>query len=160
MEQEREIYLLFKGSLFLKGAISFFEIVFGTVALFIPVSAITTFAGFITQDEINEDPGNFLANHILSAAHLITTLGTVYIGLYLISRGLLKLGLIIALFKNKLWAYPWSLAVLGTFMIFQIYEIIKAHSLAVIIITLFDCVVMYSIWKEWHIVKDHLTTTR
>lgn len=152
-KEEKEIYLLFKGSLLLKGSISLLELVSGIAAFFIPISLLSSFAGLITQSEITEDPNSFFANHILSGAHTLTTLGTAYIGIYLISRGALKLGLIVALLKNKLWAYPWSLAVLGLFVMFQLYEIAKSQSLALIAVTLFDFIVMYFIWKEYTIVR-------
>ncbi|BCG83133.1 hypothetical protein MesoLj113b_66750 [Mesorhizobium sp. 113-3-3] len=34
---------------------------------------------------------------------------------YLLSHGIVKLALVVALLKNKLWAYPSSLIVLGLF---------------------------------------------
>jgi uncharacterized membrane protein len=84
------------------------------------------------------------------------TTGTVtFVALYLISRGLIKAFLIGALLKNKLWAYPWSLVVLALFVVYQLYQILTAHSLIVIAITLFDLVVMYFIYREWRIVKEH-----
>ena len=89
----------------------------------------------------------------MSSAETITTIGTLYIGLYLVNRGGVKLGLIVSLFKNKLWAYPWSLAALGCFVVYQLYEIVKTLSLAIIAVTLFDFAVMYFIWKEYLIVK-------
>jgi uncharacterized membrane protein len=153
MQNEKEVYFLFKGSVLLKGAISLFEIVAGLVMLLIPVRYIPLIAEFITKNEITEDPQSFLANHIVGSAHAIAAIGTLYIGLYLISRGAIKLGLIVALLKNKLWAYPWSLAVLSFFVIYQLYEITKTHSLALIGVTLFDFIVMYFIWEEYTIVK-------
>lgn len=154
MQEEKEVYLWFKGSVLLKGAISLCEIIVGIVALCIPVHYIISFAEFITRSEIIEDPNSFLANHIVSGADTIAAIGTLYIGLYLISRGGIKLGLIVALLKNKLWAYPWSLGVLGCFVAYQLYEIPKTHSLALIAVTIFDFVVMYFIWKEYTIVKS------
>jgi uncharacterized membrane protein len=153
MQEEKEVYLWFKTSVLIKGAISLFEIIVGLIVLFIPVHYFTSLAEFITRSEIIEDPNSFFANHIMSSAETITTIGTLYIGLYLISRGGIKLGLIVALLKNKLWAYPWSLGALGCFVAYQLYEIVKTHSLAIIAVTLFDFVVMYFIWEEYLIVK-------
>ena len=152
-QEEKEVYQWFKGSVLIKGAISLCEVIVGIVALCIPVHYIVSFAEFVTKGEIIEDPNSFFANHILAGADAITAIGTLYIGLYLISRGGIKLGLIVALLKNKLWAYPWSLALLSFFVIYQMYEIVKTHSLLIIAVTLFDGVVMYFIWKEYTIVK-------
>ncbi len=148
MKKDQEIYLLFKWSIILKGIISFAEILAGVVALFIPASFFTSFADTLTKGELTEEPTSFIANHILSGAQSLTTIGGVFIAFYLISRGAIKLGLVIALLKNKLWAYPWSLFVLSCFVTYQLYEIVKTHSLAVITITVFDVIVMYLIGRE------------
>jgi uncharacterized membrane protein len=148
--------LLFKWSILLKGASSLAEILLGVVVLFIPASFFTSFADILTRGELAEEPTSFIANHFLTGAHSLTAMGGIFISLYLISRGAIKLGLIIALLKNKLWAYPCSLAVLALFVMYQLYEITKTHSLAIIAITIFDCIVMYFIWKEYTIVKKRL----
>ncbi len=44
----------------------------------------------------------------------------------------------------------------GLFVIYQMYEISKTQSLALIAITIFDFSVMYFIWKEYGIVKGKL----
>lgn len=153
MVNNKEIYQLFKVSILIKGAISLAEIIVGIVVLFIPASYFNTLAEMLTRGEIIEDPGNFFANHILSGGHALTAIGGIFIAIYLISRGAIKLGLIIALLKNKHWAYPWSLAVLGLFVVFQLYELVKTHSLGIIAVTMFDLIVMYFIWREYKIVK-------
>jgi len=150
MQNEKEIYHLFTASILLKGAISLAEIVAGIVVLFIPLHIFTSFAEFLTQHYNSQ---GFLLNHILTAIHMITTISGIYIAMFLISRGAIKLGLIFALLKNKLWAYPWSLGVLGLFVVYQTYEVLRLHSLGITAITIFDLIVMYFIWKEYQIVK-------
>ncbi len=140
----------------LKGVISLFEILVGVVVLFIPASFFTSFAEILTRGELIEEPGDFIANHFLSGAQSLTAIGGVFIAFYLISRGAIKLGLVIALLKNKLWAYPWSLFVLSCFVTYQLYEMTKTHSLAVITITVFDVIVMYLIGREYTIVKKRV----
>ncbi len=63
--------------------------------------------------------------------------------------------LVLALLRSQLWAYPASLVVLGLFILYQIHEIVKAHSVVVIAVTLFDLIVVWLIWREWQIVKEH-----
>jgi uncharacterized membrane protein len=60
---------------------------------------------------------------------------------------------VIALLKNKLWAYPWSLVVLGSFILYQIYRFTFTHSLALIVLTVFDLAVIWLIWREYQIVR-------
>lgn len=69
--------------------------------------------------------------------------------LYLITRGGIKIGLIAALLKHKLWAYPLSIAVIVAFMAYQVRDVYLTHSLFMIALTIFDCVVVWLIWQEY-----------
>lgn len=151
---EHTVYELFKWSLLLKGTISVGEVFVGTVLLLIPSAYIISLVqGF----------GTWLSGHADSALSLklVTELSAfgaasaLFVAFYLLSRGLIKCGLIWALLKNILWAYPASLVVLGLFLFYQAYEIFVRGSVFVIAISTFDIVVMYLIWREWNIVKRH-----
>lgn len=156
IKEEKEIYQLFRLSLFLKGAASFLEILGGILVFVIPPAFITNIVITLTRPELAEEPGDFIATHLVTLAQQFAVSSTVFIALYLLSRGIIKLGLILALFKNKLWAYPISLVVLGLFVLYQIYQIFTSHSLLIVGLTIFDLVVMYFIWREYRIVKEHL----
>ncbi len=159
-KQEKEIYLFFRLSVLIKGAISLLEIVAGVLVLFISPTFVTNLVVTLTQDDLAQDPNDFIATHLLHLAQQFTLTGTTFISFYLLSRGLIKFGLVFALLKNKLWAYPSSLAVLGLFIIYQVYQIITTHSLVITALTVFDLVVMYFIWKEWRVVEGHRHATR
>ena len=154
-QEEKQIYQLFKLSILIKGVTSLFEIISGIVVFFIPVSDIERLASYIASKFSDGIVGSFVANQITSNAEGLVTLGTIFIGAYLVFRGGIKLGLIIALLKNKLWAYPWSLFIIGLFVVFQVFELIKTLHFGIIIVTTFDLIVMYLIWREWGIVKRH-----
>jgi uncharacterized membrane protein len=154
--QEKRVTRYFRISVILKGAISLAEIAAGALVFFVPVSFFTGALMRFAQGELIEEPGDFIATHLATLAqHLSVESGT-FIALYLLSRGLIKLVLIAALLKNQLWAYPSSLAVLGLFVAYQAYQIAMAHSLFVVALTVFDLVVMWFIWKEYHIVRLHI----
>ncbi len=159
VQSEKNVYELFKISVIIKGLISFAEIVAGSISFFIPPSFITTTALFITQHAFPTNPNNPLAVYFLSEANHFSSGTAAFVGLYLLSRGLIKLVLIIALLRNQLWAYPVSLVVLALFVLYQVYQIITTHSPIVVAITLFDLVVMYFIWREYQIVKMHAAHT-
>jgi uncharacterized membrane protein len=152
--QEREIDRLFFIGVLLKGVVSLAEVIGGILALTIPTFLLGTVIS-MSQTELMEEPGDFIATHSLQLAQQFTVGTATVIGIYLLSRGLIKLGLVVALLKNQLWAYPASLVVLGLFIVYQIYEIIIGHSILITGITLFDFVVIYLIWKEYVIVRKH-----
>lgn len=153
--QERRLRLYFDISIIGKGIVSAAEIVAGVVAFFIPVSTIADLVGGWARGELGEDPGDFIATQLDHLAHQLAFTSSTFIALYLLSRGLVKFVLIIAMLRNQLWAYPWSLAVIGAFVLYQIYQIVTAYSVAIVLLTLFDFVVMYFIWREYQVLKSH-----
>jgi uncharacterized membrane protein len=152
-KQEKRISLYFKVSVLLKGAISLAEMVAGIALLFIPVSYFLNLLAAYAESELREDSGGFIASHLLSLAQQAATVSGTFIAIYILSRGLIKVVLIWAMLKNKLWAYPASLVVLGLFVLYQIYETIHTGSLAIIALSVFDLIVMYFIWREYQVLK-------
>jgi uncharacterized membrane protein len=155
MQEQQRVYFYFRGSILLKGLISLLEIVVGIFILVSPITFLTSLGNRIESSGLlpNANGSLFITSQITSAVAGVVSAGTVFIGLYLLSRGGIKFLLIIAMLKKVLWAFPLSLVVLGAFMTYQIYELFKTHSLALVLITLFDCVVMFFIWKEWKILQ-------
>jgi uncharacterized membrane protein len=72
-----------------------------------------------------------------------------FASLYLLSHGLVKAVLVICLWMNKLWAYPLTIAVFAAFVIYQIYRFTHTHSVALVILTLFDLLLIFLTWKEY-----------
>jgi uncharacterized membrane protein len=56
----------------------------------------------------------------------------------------------VALWFNKLWAYPVTIFVFGAFMAYQVYRYTHTHSFALMMLTVFDAVVVWLTWQEWH----------
>ena len=151
--KEQSTHQLFAFSITLKGLFSIFEIISGILTYLIPPAVVTNFLLSISDTELAEDKYDFITTRLVDFAHSFSVQTSTFIAFYLLSRGLIKIGLVIALLKNKLWAYPLSLAVLGLFIAYQLYQIYTTHSLLVIGITLFDFVVLYFIWKEYKYVR-------
>ncbi len=158
INRERRVRMFFRAGVVLKGLVSLFEIAGGILIFFVPVSVVTDFIAYIAQGELLDDPNSIIAPHIISFAHQFSYASSAFIGIYLLSRGAIKLVLIIALLRDKLWAYPSALVVLGSFVIFQTYEIVMTRSVPIIVLTVFDLGVMWFIWREYQILKEHRRT--
>jgi uncharacterized membrane protein len=149
--QEKHIRLYFRISIFFKGLISLAEVLAGGILLVLPASYITGWVIALAQDELAEEPGDFIATHSLALAQQFSVTSGVFIALYLLSRGLIKLLLIAALLNNKLWAYPLSLGVLGLFVAYQVYQVLVFSSALVLLLTIFDLIIMWFIWREYQV---------
>lgn len=150
----------FRISLYLKGLHGLVETIGGLLLLVIKPEQINRLAERLTQGELSQEPHDFAATHILSAAHHLTGASLTFAAIYLLSHGVVKLVLIIEVLRDKLWAYPALLAVVGLFIIYQIYlMVVNGPSVALISLTIFDSVVIYLTQKEyrrhrtWHELK-------
>lgn len=126
---------LFEASVFLKALNSLWETIAGIVVLssthsFLPDWLL--FLGFINRhiDQFSVSTRNFM-------------------GLYLLLHGLLNMFLAYNLFKNRLWAYPASMSVIGVFLLYQTYRLAHTHSLFLLLLTVFDIAYLVLTWHEY-----------
>jgi len=68
---------------------------------------------------------------------------------YLISHGVVKIVLVTALLRNKLWAYPWMIAFLLAFIAYQVYRMTFAFSIGLLALTVFDVFVTWLTYLEY-----------
>jgi len=152
---ERRIRRIFEISVLLKGAHALIECIGGLALAFVSTEAIKDLVDALTQDELIEDPNDFVALQLLSLAQNVTVGTQHFYAFYLLSHGLIKVFLVAGLLRNKLWAYPVSLVVLGLFVVYQLYRFSYTHGLGLILLTAFDVVVMGLIWHEFRLARRH-----
>jgi uncharacterized membrane protein len=138
-----EIGIIGKG---LNGAL---EIVGGLLLLFLTPARIHHVLAALTQGELSEDPGDFIATRLLHTANGLTGSAVLFGAAYLLIHGLVKVALVTALLANKLWAYPWTIAVLLLFISYQLYRIALSPTAGLIALTLFDAVIVALTWREY-----------
>jgi len=73
----------------------------------------------------------------------------VFASLYLLSHGLVKVALAVALWMNRLWAYPVAILVFGVFVIYQIYRLERIYSLGLLALTVFDVAIIWLTTAEY-----------
>lgn len=150
---ERRIHQVFVASVVLKGLHALVECASGIALYVVPAPRITYWAAILTQQELAEDPRDFLANQLLGFAQHLSVDATSFYAFYLLSHGLVKVLLVAGLLREKLWAYPLSLAVLAAFIAYQLYRYSFTHSFALIVLTGFDVLVIALVWHEWRYLR-------
>ena len=157
MNNEEKIeHELFDISILLKGMHALTEIVGGVFTFVISSDFILHFVVKITQGELLEDPNDSFTRYLLNLASGISVDTKQFIAFYLISHGIINLVLVIGLFKKKIRAYHASFFVLTVFAFYQMYRYIYHPSLFMIILTIFDLVTIWLIWKEYTRIKNRL----
>jgi uncharacterized membrane protein len=139
----------FEVSITLKGLDGVLELIGGTLLLLLSPAAIDRIVVALTQHELSQDPHDFLAVHALNLAHGLTGTTVLLSALYLQSHGVVKIVLVAALLKNQLWAYPWMIAFLGVFIVYQIYRMTFAPSVGLAALTIFDVFVAWLTYQEY-----------
>ena len=157
---ERRIHQIFEISVLLEGAHALIECIGGLVLAFVSTSAIASLVNALTQEELIEDPNDFVATHLLSLVQNFTASTQHFYAFYLLSHGIIKVFLVIGLLRNKLWAYPVSLVVLGLFVMYQLYRFSYTHGVGLIVLTVFDVIVMGLIWHEYRLVRRAIPDAR
>ena len=132
-----------------KGLNGCLELIGGLLLLFATPDRIHHLAAMITQGELSEDPHDLIATHLLHTANGITGPAVLFGALYLLAHGLVKVTLVVALLLNKLWAYPWMIAVLTVFIGYQLYRIALAPTVGLVALTLFDLAIVALTWREY-----------
>ena len=142
--QEKRIHQVFVVSVLAKGAHALIEIAGGLAFYLFSADAIARWL-----DEI--DRGGWLARHFpFGEQH--------FYAFYLLSHGLLKSVLVFGLLRERLWAYPASIAVFGAFIAYQLYRYSYTHEIALIALSVFDQFVIALAVHEYRLLRKHLPT--
>ena len=139
----------FAVGIILKGLDGVLEVVGGFLLLVVSPATIDQVSKALTQHELSEDPHDFLATHLLHAAGSLTGSSLQFGAAYLLLHGVVKIVLVAALLKDKIWAYPWMLAFLLVFIVYQIYRMTFAFSIGLLGLTIFDVVVVWLTYREY-----------
>ena len=125
------------------------EIVGGILLYLASTSQINRLVLFLTSHELSEDPGDVIANILISwARHL--SVGTKLFGsFYLVSHGTIKVVIVISLWKRRLWAYPAAIVFFAVFILYQVYRYHYSRSRGLVLLTIIDVLIVILTWLEY-----------
>lgn len=156
MTTEREqgaIHDVFLVSVWIKGLIGLAQTAAGIGLLLVNQHALVAWVISITTPELAEDPRDPVATFLRHSA-LQWGAGTQHFAAaYLILHGAIKILLVAALLRRKMWSYPVSLWVLAAFVVYQVYRYALTQSVWLILLTTLDVTVMALIWHEYRLRK-------
>ena len=132
-----------------KGLDGAIELIGGLLLLLVSPGQLYSLAARLTRTELSEDPHDFIATHLLHTAQGLTGSGVTFGAIYLLAHGVVKVVLVIALLRDKLWAYPWMIAVLLAFIAYQLYRIGLSPTVGLVLLTVFDAVIVALTIREY-----------
>ncbi len=119
---------LFAVSVAIKGLDGLLELVSGLALLLITPEQVERIASIFARSVLGTTLPDTVAAWASAGAERLTAGGLALGAVYLLAHGLVKVVLVLALLRNKLWAYPWMIAVLLGFVAFQSYEFASSPS--------------------------------
>lgn len=146
---KKSVHVIFEVSLAIKGAFALAEIVAGLLTSLVTPQFILHLVRVITRTELTEDPRDFVATHLVHAAQDLSVSSQHFTTFYLLSHGIVKLWLIIGLWRRRGGYYPAALLVFGLFILYQMYRYSFTHSLLLLLLTAVDGVVIWLTWTEY-----------
>lgn len=136
--KERDLLWLFDSALILKVIHGVFEVVAAILVLVIPPAFVMKAAEFITAGELAQEPNDFIATTILTAAQTFAVHPHFFIALYLALHGVIKVILIIGIFAGKRIAYPLFMVSLSLFGVYEVYRGFARQELLLYVLAIFD----------------------
>ena len=133
----------------IKGIDGILELIGGVLVLALSPQTISGITKSLTDRTLQENPHNFIATHVLHAGQHLASGHNLFAALFLLSHGLVKVVLVTCLLLNKMWAYPWALAVLVIFLLYQAYTLIVGPSFGMAFLTVLDIVIIFLVYREW-----------
>jgi uncharacterized membrane protein len=140
---------VFEVGIVLKGLDGLLELIGGVLLLLITPADINGIVWALTQHELSEDPRDAIASWLLRTADGLTGPGLLFAAAYLLVHGIVKVVLVVAVLRNKLWAYPWLIAVLLLFIGYQAYRIALTPGAGLIALTIFDIAIVALTVREY-----------
>lgn len=139
----------FKVSLVLKGLDGVLELIGGVLLLLVSPAQLGSLVQILTQHELSEDPHDLIATFLVRMAGTLTVSATLFGAVYLLLHGFVKVVLVWAVLKEKMWAYPWMITFLLAFILYQGYELLVAFSWGMVLLTAFDIFILCLTWYEY-----------
>jgi uncharacterized membrane protein len=147
--QQPVLHYLFELGISIKLLNGILEVIGGIFLFFSTPRSLSKLAATLLTNELLEDPKDLVANTLLHAVQRLSSNAQVFASAYLLVHGLVKVGLVIALWKKKLWAYPLAGVVLVLFTVYQVYLFSHSRSLFQLALTVVDVVILLLLWSEY-----------
>ena len=160
VKHSKLLHTSFEIGLLIKGIDGLLEIIGGFLLLYFNPGRLNKLMHFLTQNELSEDSKDIVANTLLSISSGFPIDAQSFSVFYLMTHGVVKCLIVFLLWRRKLWAYPFSIATLVLFIIYQIYRYILSPSYWLILLTLLDIIMIILTNLEYQRMKFSRTTEK
>jgi uncharacterized membrane protein len=133
----------------LKGIDGLLECIGGVLIWFVTPALLGGIFRTLYGHEIFRVAGEQVGFHLQAASEKFASGSKIFPSLFLVSHGITKILLVIAIWMNRLWAYPLMILVFSMFAVYQVYRLTHTHSLVLAIVTAVDIAIIILTWREY-----------
>lgn len=151
------IHKSFEIGILLKGIDGILEIIGAVLLKFLNPARLNKLVVLLTQHELSKSHKDNILNFMIKFSSNFSISTQDFGVFYLISHGIVKLILVILLWKKKIWAYPLTIVSLILFIIYQAYRYTISHSIFLIVLTIFYIIIILLTYMEYKRMKDNIT---
>jgi uncharacterized membrane protein len=145
----KTVHILFLIGVLAKAVDGVLEILGGLFLLFIGPEHLHRWLAALTQHELSEAPNDLVARLLLGVQAQLTERTRIFATVYLIVHGLIKIGLVVAMLRRKLWAFPTAIVIFVLFIIYQVYRYTITGAYWLLVLSAIDLIVIVLIWLEY-----------
>lgn len=154
---DRLAHETFEGAILLKGGFAVLEASAGLLLWLVGPTPILHLIARINAVRLG-DHTDWLVTTLLHAAQSFSVQAEQFFAIYLFAHGMVKLTLVLGLFRRKPWAYPTSIVVMSMFVAYQMWRFSMTQGLGLLALSIFDSVLVALIWREWRRLPARHTT--
>lgn len=155
----RVLHTAFDIGVLIKGLDGVIEVAAGLLLFVVTPVQLERIAGLLTLHELTEDPHDAIARYILLHAPTLAASASVFGAVYLLGHGIVKVGLVAALLRHRLWAYPTAIVVFLLFLAYQLYRYSGTGSVALLALSVVDVMVIVLTWFEYQRLRGTMHTS-
>ncbi|MEK7447419.1 MAG: DUF2127 domain-containing protein [Patescibacteria group bacterium] len=157
IKKENLIHDAFDIGISIKGIDGVLEIIGGIILLFASPIRVNKIIDILTRHELSQDPNDIIAHYLTNFAHNFSASAQLFGSFFLLSHGIIKVFLVVSLWKGKHWAYPLAVSIFSLFTVYQMYRYFLKPSPLLIILSVLDIFVIVLTWLEYKRVKSEIT---
>ena len=145
----RTLHTLFTVGVIGKGIDGVLETAGGVLLLLANPARLSRLVRTLTQHELIEDPRDLVATALRHAVEHLSSGTQTFAAVYLLLHGVVKVGLVAALLRRQLWAYPAAMLVFGVFLAYQLYRWSHTHANLLVALSALDVIVIGLTYVEY-----------
>jgi uncharacterized membrane protein len=146
----KALEVVYRVGVVIKGIDGFLEVVAAFLLLFAPGVLHSVLRPLAVELGESSHPIQNLAGYWAGTLDHEIMVGThVVLISFLIAHGTVKVVLAYCLFREFAWVYPYAVVVLGVFVAYEAYTVIRNPSIAVGLFMLLDLLILWLVWREW-----------